>query len=180
VRTRKNLGGGLFPALPVFLAALLVLAPALPSVSAPRPGESGEEARVLVGFRLTPGAAELRALRAAVEELLPGHRFQPLGQEHVIYKSFFLVSRPSGRRGGWQPEGLIIDGRVAVLWTAGDVLGALSRDLLGSWRYHCEPDGERQREETFRLAINILMYAVCLDYKNDRVHLPFILRRRRL
>lgn len=127
-----------------------------------------------------PGGSFAAGVRPLLEELFPGRRFQPLAADHVIYKSFFLVSRPSGRRAGWRPEGIELDGRVAVLWTGGDMLGAMSRDLLGGWRYNCDPDGERQREETFRLAINILMYAVCLDYKDERVHLPFILRRRRL
>ena len=40
------------------------------------------------------------------------------------------------------------------------------------------PGGERQRELAFRLGINLAMYALCLDYKTDQVHVPFILRRR--
>ncbi len=127
-----------------------------------------------------PGGDFSASVRPQIENLLPERRFEPIGPEHVIYKSFFLVSRPSGRRADWRPEGILLEGRLAVLWTGGDLLGALSRDLLGGWRFNCEPGGERQREESFRLAINILMYAVCLDYKDDRVHLPFILRRRRL
>ena len=30
-----------------------------------------------------------------------------------------------------------------------------------------------------RVGINLAMYATCLDYKTDQVHVPFILRRRR-
>ena len=40
------------------------------------------------------------------------------------------------------------------------------------------PGGEAQREMAFRLGINLAMYALCLDYKTDQVHVPFILRRR--
>ena len=39
--------------------------------------------------------------------------------------------------------------------------------------------GERQREMAFRLGINLAMYALCLDYKADQVHVPFILKKRR-
>ena len=38
--------------------------------------------------------------------------------------------------------------------------------------------GDTVREMTFRLGINVLMYALCLDYKEDQVHIPFILKRR--
>ena len=41
------------------------------------------------------------------------------------------------------------------------------------------PGGERQREYAARLAINIAMYALCLDYKDDGVHILEIMRRRR-
>ena len=40
------------------------------------------------------------------------------------------------------------------------------------------PGGDTQRELAFRLGINLAMYALCLDYKTDQVHVPFILRRR--
>jgi hypothetical protein len=29
-----------------------------------------------------------------------------------------------------------------------------------------------------RLGVNVAMYALCTDYKDDAVHLPFILKRR--
>ena len=29
------------------------------------------------------------------------------------------------------------------------------------------------------MGVNLAMYATCLDYKDDQVHLPFILKRRR-
>jgi hypothetical protein len=32
---------------------------------------------------------------------------------------------------------------------------------------------------TVRLGLNWVMYVLCLDYKEDQVHLPFILQRRR-
>ena len=39
---------------------------------------------------------------------------------------------------------------------------------------------ESEREEAFRLAINLVMYALCLDYKTEQAHIDYILRTRRL
>ncbi len=42
------------------------------------------------------------------------------------------------------------------------------------------PGGELQREKSIRLGVNVAMYALCLDYKEDQVHIPFIMKRRRI
>ncbi len=101
-------------------------------------------------------------------------------QDHVLYKSFYLIPRPIGRL-AIAPTTEIIrrDERAVVLYSQNDLLGAWLRDDLGNYEYVCEPGGERQRELAFRLGVNIVMYALCLDYKSDQVHVPFILRRRR-
>jgi len=39
--------------------------------------------------------------------------------------------------------------------------------------------GNRQRKLSLRLGVNIVMYALTLDYKKDMVHLPIILERLR-
>ncbi len=52
------------------------------------------------------------------------------------------------------------------------------KDPLGTWEYEVIPGGERQREMAFRLRINIIIYALTGDYKQDQVHLPFIMKRR--
>ena len=41
------------------------------------------------------------------------------------------------------------------------------------------PGGEIQREYAIRLAVNIAMYVLCSNYKDDQVHAPFLMRRRR-
>jgi hypothetical protein len=41
------------------------------------------------------------------------------------------------------------------------------------------PGGEHQREMAFRMGVNLCMYALCLDYKDDSVHLETIMNRRR-
>ena len=39
--------------------------------------------------------------------------------------------------------------------------------------------GEAQRERAIRFGVNLMMYALCTDYKADQVHIPFLLKRRR-
>jgi hypothetical protein len=41
------------------------------------------------------------------------------------------------------------------------------------------PGGEIQREHAVRLAVNIAMYVLCSNYKDDQVHAPFLLQRGR-
>ena len=36
-----------------------------------------------------------------------------------------------------------------------------------------------QREKATRFAINISMYVLCSTYKDDQVHAPFLMRRRK-
>jgi hypothetical protein len=100
--------------------------------------------------------------------------------DHVVYKSFYLLDKPLGRL-AIQPalEGVVRDGRLVAAYVANDLGGAWSRDDFGNYDFRCEPGGERQRELAFRMGVNLVMYALCLDYKADQVHVPFIMKRRR-
>ena len=98
---------------------------------------------------------------------------------HVLYKTFYLLDAPFGRVARHpQLEAVVLDGRLVMLYSRNDVLGALARDRLGAFSHAVEPGGEPQREMALRLAINVVMYALCLDYKADQVHTPFLLQRR--
>jgi hypothetical protein len=46
------------------------------------------------------------------------------------------------------------------------------------WSVPVVPGGEIQRERAIRLAVNIAMYVLCSNYKDDQVHAPFLMRRR--
>ncbi len=99
---------------------------------------------------------------------------------HVIYKSFYLLDKPLGRLAiAPAMEGVIRDGRIVAAYVANDLGGAWARDDFGNYDFPCEPGGERQRELAFRMGVNLVMYALCLDYKEDQVHVPFIMKRRR-
>lgn len=112
--------------------------------------------------------------------ILGGAVVRALDAEHVIFKSFYLLDGAVGRIvDDKHLYGIDIGGRAAVIFSSNDLLGALERDRFGTWRFDCEPDGEAQREMSFRLATNVLMYATCLDYKADQVHIPFIMKKKR-
>lgn len=110
----------------------------------------------------------------------PSKGLEVVDPEHVAFKSFYLLDRPLGRL-AISPalEGISRDGRMVVAYTANDLGGAWARDDFGNYDFPCEPDGERQRELSFRFGVNLVMYALCLDYKTDQVHVPFIMKRRR-
>ncbi|MEZ4249175.1 MAG: DUF4159 domain-containing protein [Polyangiales bacterium] len=108
-----------------------------------------------------------------------GASLRPIARDHTIFRSFYLVDRPFGRvRGPDTVEGLELGGRLAVVYTRHDLGGALARDNLGNWVHPVTPGGDDQRERAIRFGVNLVMYALCLDYKDDQVHAPFIMRRR--
>lgn len=110
----------------------------------------------------------------------PAKGLEIVPKKHVVYKSFYLLAQPAGRiLVSPVLEGIVRDDRLLVAYVKNDMGGAWSRDDFGNWDYQCEPGGERQRERSFRMGINFAMYALCLDYKADQVHVDFILRRRR-
>jgi hypothetical protein len=102
-----------------------------------------------------------------------------LQSTHTVFRSFYLLGRPLGRVEGPETIEAIMHGdRAAVLYTRHDLAGALERDAVGNYQHAVVPGGERQRETAMRLAVNMVLYALCLDYKDDQVHAPFIMRRR--
>ena len=125
---------------------------------------------------------EIELLRKALTgtQDLEKPSFQRIAKDHVLFKSFFLLKNVVGRQTlDASVAGLELDKRLVLAMTQNDVLGAYERDRLGNWVYTCEPGGERQRELAIRFGINLMMYATCLDYKADQVHIPFILKKRR-
>lgn len=121
------------------------------------------------------------SVRQLIDVLYPHPQkgLELIGRDHVVYKSFYLINRPVGRVAvSPTMEAVFRDDRAAVIYCQNDLGGAWQRDEFSNWEYACEPDGERQREMAFRLGVNLVMYAMCLDYKSDQVHVPFIMRRR--
>jgi hypothetical protein len=129
----------------------------------------------------TDGAFD-HSVRRLIEAVFPppGAGLELVVPDHVVYKSFYLLDQPVGRLAiAPAMEGVTRDGRLVVAYVQNDLAGAWARDNFGNYELPCEPGGERQRELAFRMGINLVMYALCLDYKTDQVHVPFIMRRRR-
>ena len=117
--------------------------------------------------------------RRELKRLFPERPLAVLPRDHVIYKSFYLLNGAVGRV-EIDPElyGIDVDERTVVICSRNDAGGAWSRDNVGRWMFDVVPGGDRQREMAFRFGVNVVMYALCLDYKRDQVHVPLILKRR--
>jgi hypothetical protein len=120
------------------------------------------------------GASARRELR----RVLPESPVVRLPATHVLYKSYYLLDRPVGRVEGPAFLDAITDGKdLRVVLSAHDVLGALAQQN-GGYALDVEPGGHVQRELAIRLAVNLAMYVLCLDYKDDQVHAEELMRRR--
>ncbi len=120
------------------------------------------------------------SFRRELARVLPGTPMGRIPQEHVLFKSFYLIDRTGGRLlvKPWL-EGMMVGGRAAVVYSQNDLGGAWSRDEHGDWEFEVSPGGESQREVALRTGVNLALYALCLDYKEDAVHVPFIMKKRR-
>jgi hypothetical protein len=64
-----------------------------------------------------------------------------------------------------------------VIYCQNNLGGAWERDQTGRWTNACTPGGEAQRRDAFHLGINLILYAMTENYKEDLIHVPFIRRR---
>jgi len=134
---------------------------------------------ILIDDATAGGAGFDRAVRRELLRAFPALPLTPISADHTIYRSFYLLRKPVGRMGG--PaflEGVTYGDRIAIVYSRHDLGGALERDKLGAWSQAVVPGGEAQRERAIRLGVNLVLYALCTDYKDDQVHAPFIMRRR--
>lgn len=116
--------------------------------------------------------------RREVKRLFPNRPLERLPADHTVFKSFYLLNQAYGRIVE-KPylEGVTIENRTVIVFSQNDLGGAWSRDPMGNWEYEVIPGGDTQRSMAFRLGVNIVMYALTGNYKQDQVHLPFILKR---
>ncbi|MEQ9619181.1 MAG: DUF4159 domain-containing protein [Deltaproteobacteria bacterium] len=132
------------------------------------------------GLDASPFDSQIRNELASIIPEIPLAR---LPQDHVVFKSFYLLYSASGRKiVSPYLEGITFsdEDRTAVFYSRNDLGGAWSEDEFGKWEYECIPGGESQRELAFRLGINMVLYALTGNYKKDQIHIPFIKRRQLL
>lgn len=120
-----------------------------------------------------------RTAREQIARVLPDASPIPLGPDHVLFKSFYLLKRAEGRVVGPRTlDAIVRGGQTQVVFSTHDLGGALARSATGVWENPVVPGGDVQREHAIRLAVNIAMYVLCSNYKDDQVHAPFLMRRR--
>lgn len=126
-----------------------------------------------------PRGPIFQSIQELLVRALPRAPLKPVEREHVFFKTFYLIDQLGGRYNhSTYLYGAELDGRMALLVHPNDLLGALAQDNNDDWLYYAAL-GERGREYALRVGVNAFMYTLCLDYKQDQVHIPFILKRRR-
>ncbi len=116
-------------------------------------------------------------------------RLEPVPENHVITKSFYLLKSFPGRwdggqlwveaatEGGEGEKARVSDGVTSIMITSNDFAAAWALDDRGRPIYPMVPGGEMQREMAFRSGVNIVMHALTGNYKADQVHVPALLER---
>lgn len=120
-----------------------------------------------------------KSARREIARVLPESTPITIGEEHVVFRSFYLLRRAEGRVAGPKTlDAIVRGGQAQVLFSSHDLGGALARGPTGLWEQAVVPGGDAQRERAIRLAVNVAMYVLCSNYKDDQVHAPFLMRRR--
>lgn len=120
--------------------------------------------------------AFLAGAKKEIERVLPQGSPIAIGEENVVFRSFYLLRRATGRlEKAASLEAIIRGGLAQVVFSPNDLLGALAREAGGVHPFDVDT---RQRELAIRLAVNIAMFVLCSNYKDDQVHAPFLMRRR--
>lgn len=116
---------------------------------------------------------------------------EPVPADHVLTKSFYLLTNFPGRYSGsplWvQAEfdreldpnrpARAGDGVSPIMITGNDFAGAWAIDNNGMPLLPTVPPDEVQREHAYRAGVNIMMYMLTGNYKADQVHVPALLER---
>ncbi len=121
-----------------------------------------------------------RGVADILGRVLPGRPVAPLPADHTVFQSFYLLSGVPGRK-IVKPflYGVSVEDLTPAVLCVNDLGGAWEGDPVGGYTHPCVPGGERQRELTYRMGVNLVLYALTGNYKRDQVHIPFILKRRR-
>jgi hypothetical protein len=137
---------------------------------------------------VSPTLVKLREILSALD--IP--ELEPVPQDHVLTKSFYLLREFPGRYSNGKlwvealPEASgdaetrpvrAGDGVSPILITSNDLAGAWAVGADGQPLLPIAPGEPRQREYAFRVGVNIVMYLLTGNYKADQVHVPALLER---
>jgi len=118
-------------------------------------------------------SAFAQSLRGELERVFPGRKLEPLPADHAVFRSYYYLARVAGRsRVSPRLEGITVDDRTVAIFSANDLSGVLE---------NLRPEAEfglggiQSEEEVLavRQAVNIVMYALTVNYKLDQVHVSY-------
>jgi hypothetical protein len=127
-----------------------------------------------------PDADFEASARRELSRLFPQTPLERVSPDHVLFRTFYRLDYPPGRtlRRPWV-EGVRLGPRYCAVLLHNDLLGAYASADGGRTFLHVPtPGGEQQREMALRFGINLLMYATCQHYKDDQVHVDYLLHKR--
>jgi hypothetical protein len=125
-----------------------------------------------------PGYGFDMSIRREMKRVFPESEFKRLPSGHAALRSYYLLRRIGGMKMvAPYVEGVNVGNSTPVLYCHNNLGGAWERDQLGKWVNPCTPGGEEQRRDAFHLGINVILYAMTENYKEDLIHVPFIRRR---
>jgi Domain of unknown function (DUF4159)/Aerotolerance regulator N-terminal len=145
----------------------------------------------IAAFDLAGGGSAANERLRAILNGMNVPPLEPVPSDHVLTKSFYLLTDFPGRyKGGdlWVEASATTetltdrpvrtgDGVSPILITSNDFASAWAMDDNGNFLYSTVPADNLQREHAFRTGINIVMYMLTGNYKSDQVHIPALLER---
>ncbi|MEQ8665713.1 MAG: DUF4159 domain-containing protein [Rhodospirillales bacterium] len=126
--------------------------------------------------------SEVADLVTRIADILDVPRLAPVPNDHVLSRSFYLLGEFPGRWAGrpvWiaPAANRVNDGVAPIIAGSHDWAAAWATDEFQEPLFAVVPGGERQRELAFRFGVNLMMYALTGNYKEDQVHIPSIMQR---
>jgi hypothetical protein len=119
-----------------------------------------------------------KAVRREMQRVFPGNEFKRLPAGHAALRSYYLMRRVGGVRiASPTLDGINVGNSTPVIYCQNGLGAAWERDQAGKWTNACVPGGEAQRRDAFHLGINLILYAMTENYKDDLIHVPFIRKR---
>lgn len=147
--------------------------------------DTRDDERAVGGTQKTPEAEALQRVLAQLN--IPP--LTPVDRNHVLSRSFYLLSDLHGRVGHrpvWvaSDTGGSNDGVTSVIIGGRDWAGAWATDQfgreirqMGQWSRPAAICTGNKRECAYRAGVNIVMVAFTGNYKSDQVHTPVLLER---
>ncbi len=143
------------------------------------------------GASLDPAASPANQRLRAILNGMNVPPLEPVPDDHVLTKSFFIMPDFPGRYEGsplWveatAPTNAAQDrpvrtgdGVSPIMITANDFAGAWAVDEQGNPLLPTVPNDPMQRIYAIRGGVNIVMYMLTGNYKSDQVHVPALLER---